>query len=64
MTTKDTRDFLEAASALIGLEIETEWKPNVVNFLEMARRMADAIDATGASTNVESAAVFAPRAAE
>ncbi len=64
MTTKDARAFLDVASALVGLDIQPEWKPNVASFLEMAGRMAEAIDATGASTSVEAAPIFTPRAVE
>lgn len=64
MTRDDAPAYLDAAASLIGLQIEPEWRPNVLRFFEVARAFAEAIEATGALEHDEAAAIFTPQDSE
>ena len=56
----DTRAFIDASAAVLGLSIRPEWKANVAMFVDVARGMAERVEATGAGTATEAAPVFTP----
>jgi len=64
MTPDESKRYIEAAAAVLGLEIRDEWMAEVTRFFEVAETMASDVIASGALTNAENAPVFAPRGAE
>lgn len=61
MAADDTTQYIEAAAAVLELDIKPDWMPNVVRFFEVARGMADVVAASGALTASEQAPIFTPR---
>lgn len=60
-TAEETRAFVDASAAVLGLSIRPEWTANVAMFVDVARGMAARVAATGAGAASEAAPVFTPR---
>jgi hypothetical protein len=64
MSTDKTRGYIEAAAAILDLDIREEWMPNVIGFFDVARKMASDVIASDDLTDAEAAPVFVPRSVE
>jgi hypothetical protein len=56
----DAEAYLEAAAAALGLQIEPEWKPAVLDNLQRSRQIAQAVLNFPLPDTVEPASVFRP----
>jgi len=56
----DAEAYLEAAAAALGLQIEAEWKPAVLDNLQRSRQIAQAVLSFPLPDTVEPASVFRP----
>ena len=52
--------LIELAQSLVGIEIEPHQWDGVVTHLEVARRLADLVEAAALDVEVENAPVFRP----